>query len=104
MTKPVHTTDEKLPFPTRPLEVRGRTVEEYIIPEEKKAEILELLYTFHPIPGLDDELFDLHESKKFIVRDFRVTWENGQNLLTSPYYPESGGTFVDWMPLDFLKK
>jgi hypothetical protein len=35
------------------------------------------------------------------VRDYRVIWENGQNLLVSPYYPSSGGTVIDWMPPDF---
>jgi hypothetical protein len=34
------------------------------------------------------------------VRDFRVTWENGQNWLVSPYYPNSGGTVIDWVPPD----
>jgi hypothetical protein len=33
----------------------------------------------------------------FIVKDFRVTWEHGMNYLVSPYYPESGGTVIDWM-------
>jgi len=26
-----------------------------------------------------------------------VTWEHGMNYLVSPYYPESGGTVIDWM-------
>lgn len=90
----------KLPYPTRPLEVQGGTVEEYIIPEEKKAEVLEQLYLFRPIPDLNDEFLDLHEDKNFRVGDFRVTWENGRNYLVSPYYPSSGGSVIDWWPLD----
>jgi len=39
------------------LQVQGGTVEEYIIPDEKKAEVLEKLYLFRPIPSLDDELY-----------------------------------------------
>lgn len=92
---------QKLPFPTQPLRVGDDIVEQYIIPDDKKQEVLDLLYIFEGIPSLDDELFDLHEGKKFIVRDFRVTWENGQNWLVSPYYPSSGGTVIDWMPPNF---
>jgi hypothetical protein len=94
-------TDEKLPFPTRLLEVQGDTVEEYIIPEEKKLEVLNQLYIFDPVPSLDEEVFDLHEGKNFRVGEFRVTWERGRNWLVSPYYPSSGGTVIDWMPVGF---
>jgi hypothetical protein len=90
--------EKKLPYPARPLKVHGGTVEEFIIPEDKKAEVLELLYLSDPVPSLDEELFDLHEYKLFFVRDFRVTWEHGMNWLVSPYYPLSGGTVIDWMP------
>jgi hypothetical protein len=93
-------TDSKLPFPTRMLKVNGGVVEEYIIPEEQKAEVLEELYIFTPVPSLDDEFMDIHEGKKFKVRDFRVTREGRCNFLVSPYYPKSGGTVIDWMPVD----
>ena len=101
MTQPMKASESKLPYPTQPLKVRGGMVEEYIIPNVKKAEILEALYIFAPVPSLDEEMFDLHEGKKFRVRDFRVTWEHGLNFLVSPYYPSSGGTVIDWMPPDF---
>jgi hypothetical protein len=91
-------TDAKLPYPTRPLNVQGATVQEYIIPEDKKGEVLEQLYLFVPVPALDEEMFDLHEERKFRVRDFKVTRENGHNFLVSPYYPSSGGTVIDWVP------
>ena len=81
--------------------MHGSTVEEYIIPEDKKADVLKALYLFDQVPSLDEELFDLHEGKLFRVRDFRVTWENGRNFLVSPYYPSSGGTVIDWMPADW---
>lgn len=68
------------------------------IPEEKKGEVLKALYPFGPLPDLDDKRYDLHEGKTFRVRDFRVTWEHGQNFLVSSYYPSSGGTVIDWMP------
>jgi hypothetical protein len=93
--------ESKLPYPTRPLKVQGGTVEEYIIPKDKKAEVLKDLYIFEDVPSLDEERFDLHEGRKFKVGDFRVTWENGRNFLVSPYYPSSGGSVIDWMPPDF---
>ena len=100
MIQPIDEED-KLPFPTRAIKVQGGTVEEFIIPEDKKEAVLEQLYLFDPVPSLDEEMYDLHEGKKFTVRDFRVTWEHGQNWLVSPYYPASGGSVIDWMPADF---
>ncbi|MBI3921609.1 MAG: hypothetical protein HY318_09350 [Armatimonadetes bacterium] len=96
--------DKKLPFPTKTLQIGGRTVEEYLIPEDKKAEVLEQLYIFEDVPSLEEERYDLHEGKKFRVGDYRVTWEHGQNWLMSPYYESSGGSVIDWMPADFGRK
>lgn len=88
--------DERLPYPTRPMYFPdGSSAEEFIIPEEDKEIVLEQLYPFAPIPQLTDEMYDLHAIKTFIVKDFRVTWEH-----VSPYYPESGGTVIDWMDED----
>ena len=93
--------DEKLPYSTKPMYFPdGSSVEEFIIPEEDKEIVLEQLYPFAPIPKLTDEMYDLHANKTFIVKDFRVTWEHGMNYLVSPYYPESGGTVIDWMDED----
>jgi hypothetical protein len=90
--------EERLPYPTRPMSFHdGTSVEEFIIPEEDKEIVLEQLSPFSPIPKLTDEVEDLHSGKKFIVKDFRVTWEHGMNYLVSPYYPESGGTVIDWV-------
>jgi len=90
--------DEKLPYPTQPMYFpNGTSVEEFIIPDEDKEIVLAQLYPFSPIPKLTDEMYDLHADKNFIVKDFRVTWEHGMNYLVSPYYPESGGTVIDWM-------
>lgn len=90
--------EERLPYPTRPLYFPdGTCVEEFIIPEEDKEIVLAQLYPFSPIPKLTDILYDLHADKTFVVKDFRVTWEHGMNYLVSPYYPEGGGTVIDWM-------
>ncbi len=90
--------EERLPYPTRPMYLPdGTSVEEFIIPDEDKEIVLEQLYPFTPIPKLTDEVEDLHSGKKFLNKDFRVTWEHGMNYLVSPYYPESGGTVIDWV-------
>lgn len=92
--------DARLAFPTKPLIINGIEVEEYIIPDEKKAEVLKALYIFSPVPSLDEEQLDVHSGKKFKVREFRVTREDGRNFLVSPYYEEGGGTVIDWVPPD----
>lgn len=91
--------DPRLPFPTKPLVINGTKIEEYIIPDEKRAEVLAQLYIFEPVPELGEERFDLHSGKKFRVRDYRVTREDGMNFLVSPFYEEGGGTVIDWMPV-----
>ena len=103
MVRPTDPEERKLPFPTRPLRIGEDVVEEYIIPDDKKEEVLQELYFFDGVPSLDEERFDLHEGKTFVIRDFRVTWENGRNWLVSPYYPSSGGTVIDWMPVDWAE-
>lgn len=95
------TTSEepRLPFPTKPLFIGGEEIEEYVIPEEKRAEVLKQLYIFNRPPALDEERLDLHSGKKFRVRDFRVTRERGRNWLLSPFVEEGGGSVIDWMPV-----
>lgn len=98
MTKRKDKDEPRLPFPTRELRIGDRTVEEYIIPAEKKAAVLKQLFPFSKPPAMDEQKFDLHEGKLFTVREFRVTREDGENYLVSPYYPSGGGTVIDWMP------
>jgi hypothetical protein len=89
--------DERLPYQTRPMYFpNGASVEEFIIPDEDRELVLEQIYPFSPIPNLTDVMYDIHAEKTFMVKDFRVTWEHGMNFLVSPYYPESGGTVIDW--------
>ncbi len=90
--------DPVLPYATKPLVINGVEIREYIIPAEFKAEVLNKLYPFDPVPSLDDEQLDLHSGKTFKVRDFRVTREGSHNFLVSPYYEEGGGTVIDWVP------
>lgn len=94
--------EERLPYPTRPMFFPdGASVEEFIIPDEDREIVLEQLYPFSPIPKLTDVVYDLHADKTFVIKDFRVTWEHGMNYLVSPYYPESGGTVIDWVDEDW---
>lgn len=80
--------DSRLPFPTKPLVINGFAVEEYVIPEDKKEQVLKALYPFIPMPSMDEERLDLHSGKKFRIREFRVTREGRMNCLVSPYYEE----------------
>ena len=89
--------DERLPYKTRLMYFpNGASVEEFIIPDEDRELVLEQIYPFSPIPELTDIMYDIHADKTFMVKEFRVTWEHGMNYLVSPYYPESGGTVIDW--------
>lgn len=93
-----------LPFPLRTVETALGPVEVYEIPEEQKAAVLEKLYPGHPIPKLESMMEDIHAEKTFRVKEFMVTREGGMNVLASPYYLESGGTVIDWIPAAGAKK
>ena len=87
-----------LPYPLVPLKMfEGPDALEYQIPEAERAKVLEEVYPFIGCPKMDDTLFDLHEQKRFPVRDYRLIRECGRNFIVSPYYPHSGGMVVDWM-------
>ncbi len=87
-----------LPFPLRIVETALGLIKVYDIPEEKKGAVLEELYPFRPIPKLESIMEDIHAEKTFRVKEFMVTREGGMNVLASPYYLESGGTVIDWIP------
>ena len=78
----------------------GVMVDVYDIPDDRKAEILAELYPFGQSPSMDDTLFDLHGGRPFKVSDFMVVREDNSNFAVSPYYLHSGGTILDWLPLD----
>jgi hypothetical protein len=91
----------RLSYPTRPVPAGAEIIEEYIIPDEEKAQVLDDLYPFDPVPALPEMMFDLHEERPFRVGDFRVIRGEAMDMLVSPYYFNSGGTVIDWMPPDF---
>jgi len=89
--------DIKLDYPTKPLELSGgQIVEEYVIPMEDKQDLLAKLHFSEP-EKLDEEMVDIHCMKKFIVKDYKVVWEDETNYVVSPYYQVSGGTLADWL-------
>ena len=89
----------ELPYPTRELEMAyGPNATEYVIPEERRAEVLRELFPFGECPDIDDTLYDIHERKYFKANEYRVIREYNRNMLVSPYYPISGGMVVDWIP------
>ena len=90
----------ELPFPTVKHYFGNEVVEEYVIPDDKKAEVLEALFIFEPVPGLDELFVDIHENRAFRVRDYKVVKDSQGLWLVSPYYFSSGGTVIDWVPAD----
>ena len=93
----------ELPYPLRELRMwRGKPAMEYVIPEEAREKVLKDVYPFEECPALSDELFDIHEEKMFMVKDFKVIRQFGRNLLVSPYFAHSGGMVVDWMDRERL--
>jgi len=90
--------EEKLPFPRRTVQSASGPIEIYEIPGKEKKAVLEKLFPFRPIPGMGRLMEDIHAEKTFRVREFLVAREGTMNVLASPYYPESGGTVIDWIP------
>lgn len=92
---------ERLDYPTMLVELsNGKVIEVYDIPETDREKVLRMLYLFDAPIGLDDIRLDIHANKLFYVRDFLVTREGNGNFLVSPYYPEAGGTVLDWIEPD----
>lgn len=91
------------PLVTVKTDAKGRVVSErYEIPDAERAKVLKQLWPFGgKPPALEEERFDLHAGKRFKVRDFLAYREDELNLLLSPYYPESGGSVIDWMPANW---
>jgi hypothetical protein len=91
--------NRRLPFPARTVQTEFGPIDVYEIPDDQKQAVIERLYPFRPLPGLEDVMEDIHAEKTFRVKDFMVTREGGVNILASPYYLEYGGTVIDWVPV-----
>jgi hypothetical protein len=104
MARQDNSLDAELPFPLKEVQTTQGILKIYDIPEDQKQVVLEKLYLFRPIPKLDKWMEDIHAEKLFQVREFIVAREGSMNVLASPYYPESGGTVIDWVPARRPKK
>ena len=94
-----------LKYPTHLLAMSdGTFTKEYEIPEEEREEVFQKLYLFDSPPSMDTVMLDIHEGKKFKVKDFRVIREDGGNFIVSPFYPVSGGTLLDWAQSGAVQK
>jgi hypothetical protein len=90
-------TEPEPSFPQRIwVEPNGRRTIEYVIPEDRKAEVLEehWLYVGKP-PSLDATCYDLHaDLKPFRVGDFKLIKESDNFFcIVSPL----GGSLIDWL-------
>lgn len=100
--------DPLLPYPLVDVKADGKgrvVLQRYEIPVADREKVLKQLWPFGgKPPSLSAKRFDLHAGEKFSVGDFKVYRESEANLLVSPYYEDSGGTVIDWMPEDFAKQ
>ena len=95
-----HPAPKTLPFPTQPISTLYGDTVEYLIPDGQKEKILKKLYPFGSPPAMTQTLMDIHEHKAFVVKDFKVVQQGDYVLLVSPYFASSGGSVVDWEPLN----
>ena len=87
-----------LPFPrvVREKDKRGRVIsEEYIIPDEKKWEVIDEMRLFDCPAKPTTRMIDIHCDRHFTARRFKVVHESGSDWLVSPYYYSSRGTAID---------
>ena len=96
---------DPLDYPTHLLALSdGTFTKEYEIPEEDREKVFRKLYLFDSPPPMDTDMMDIHEGKKFKVKEFRVIREDGGNFIVSPFYPASGGTLLDWVQCNAVQK
>lgn len=95
-----HPAPKTLPFPTQPISTLYGDTVEYLIPDGQKEKVLKKLYPFGSPPAMTQTLMDIHEHKEFVVKDFKVVQQGDYVLLVSPYFASSGGSVVDWEPLN----
>ena len=95
-----HPAPKTLPFPTQTISTLYGDTVEYLIPDGQKEKILKKLYPFGSPPAMAQTLMDIHEHKTFVVKDFKVVQQGDYVLLASPYFASSGGSVVDWEPLN----
>jgi hypothetical protein len=75
----------------------GVTYQKYVIPDDKRQEVLDNTFPFTPVPKIDETMIDLHTEKDFIVKDYAIIRYANRNIVVSPYFNEKGGMSVDWI-------
>ena len=80
--------------------ISGEELEELLVPATVKETVFDILYPFKPIPLQSEMMADVNTGNRFMVSEFRVFIHNGKPLLTTPWYPEDGGTVLDWVPAE----
>ena len=96
---------EKHDFPTRKIKFGSVSFETYIIPKEKKQEIINQVNSLgrstHPSTersyhiSIRRKMFDSICKKAFYAKDFIVIWYANANHLASPFFAESGAASID---------
>ena len=90
----------ELPFPMKSLQVGDDVCLVYEgIPEEKKQWVLDHVAALstHRIK-VDDWIFDEYQGKRFQGRDCLILRYQGMNIIVSPFFVESGVSFMDFLP------
>ena len=85
---------EKLSYSTKTITVESEACELYQIPKE---EIVEIINNIHPMQEKfigDEIMYCACEMKKFHVTEFKVIWYKEANFIVSPYFFNSGATFL----------
>lgn len=75
----------------------GVTYQKYVIPDDKRQEVLDNTFPFTPVPKIDKTMIDLHTEKDFIVKDYAIIRYANRNIVVSPYFNEKGGMSIDWI-------
>ena len=75
----------------------GIIYQKYVIPDDKRQEVLDNTFPFMPVPKIDEARTDLHTEKDFIVKDYAIIRYAYRNIVVSPYFNENGGMSVDWV-------
>jgi len=77
------------------------TVEEYIIPDDQKMDVLAQYYPFE-LPKRGTLMCDIHTNKTFLIQESKLIWDEGANLVVSPFYEEGQGNALDFIEIDTI--
>lgn len=99
--KEIYMMLKKEPMPELPYELKVHHTEEfgdehyYEIPEEDKEKVFNELWPFMEKPSFNGKVFDIHEEKETLVKNYMVIRFNERNMIVTENYFKSGGTCLD---------